>query len=269
MDAAAVLRAKAVSLAPQLGQNQFNRPLVLESAEVTNRLKGEIFAIVDYPFSQVSVGLSDPNHWCEVMVLHINTKYCRAMGAPSAPVLRVNLGKKTFENLADTVRMEFDYRVTSLSSEYLEVKLSASDGPLGTKSYRIQLDAVALPEGKSFLHLTYSYDMNLSVRMATQAYLKTLGRDKVGFTVTGKGADGQPDYIGGIRGLVERNTMRYYLAIDAFLESARAPAASQLESRLQGWFSASQQYPRQLHEMDREAYVRMKRAEHVRQQSVQ
>jgi hypothetical protein len=30
---------------------------------------------------------------------------------------------------------------------------------------------------------------------------------------------GQPDYIGGVRGLVERNTMRYYLAIDAYLST--------------------------------------------------
>jgi len=30
---------------------------------------------------------------------------------------------------------------------------------------------------------------------------------------------GQPDYIGGVWGLVERNTMRYYLAIDAYLST--------------------------------------------------
>ena len=43
--------------------------------------------------------------------------------------------------------------------------------------------------------------------------------------------------------------------------------AAQLEQRLQSWFRASERYPRQLHEMDREAYLVMKRAEHLRQQT--
>ncbi|MEN3297148.1 MAG: hypothetical protein V7642_6401, partial [Burkholderiales bacterium] len=89
-----------------------------------------------------------------------------------------------------------------------------------------------------------------------------------GFTVTGKQADGQPDYVGGMRGVVERNTMRYYLAIDTFLGASRAAPAARLEKRLQGWFTAVEQYPRQLHEMDRPDYLEMKHAEYLRQQTV-
>jgi hypothetical protein len=118
------------------------------------------------------------------------------------------------------------------------------------------------------LHLTYSYTVNFTGRLAMQTYLGTIGINKVGFTVMGKRADGQPDYIRGMRGLMERNTMRYYLAIDSFLGAARAPPAVQIEKRLQNWFTAVEQYPRQLHEMDRRAYVEMKRAEYVRQQTV-
>ncbi len=93
-------------------------------------------------------------------------------------------------------------------------------------------------------------------------------RPKVGFTVIGKQADGQPDYIGGVRGLVERNTMRYYLAIDIFLGAAHTAPAAQFEKRLQNWFTAVERYPRQLHEMDRGEYLVMKRAEYLRQQPV-
>jgi hypothetical protein len=50
-------------------------------------------------------------------------------------------------------------------------------------------------------------------RMAMQAYLLTAGRDKIGFSITSKKADGPPTYIAGVRGAVERNAMRYYLAI--------------------------------------------------------
>jgi hypothetical protein len=52
-----------------------------------------------------------------------------------------------------------------------------------------------------------------------EAYLTTRGRDKVGFTVVGKAEDDGPEYIGGLRGAVERNAMRLYLAIDAYLDA--------------------------------------------------
>ena len=267
-DSVATLRAKYVSLDKQLRQNQFKRPLVLDSAETSDRLKGDIYAIVDYPFGAVSAGLNDPDHWCDVMLLHINTKYCHAMVGPSGTTLRVNIGKKIPEILTNVARIEFNYRVAAVTPEYLEIMLNAPDGPLGTSDYLIRLEAVALPDAKTFLHLTYSYGANFAARLAMQTYLGTVGRGKVGFTVVGKRADGQPDYIGGVRGLMERNTMRYYLAIDSFLGAAGAAPGAQLEKRLQSWFTAAEQYPRQLHEMDRGAYLEMKRAEYLRQQTV-
>ncbi|MBT9613474.1 MAG: hypothetical protein IV108_09450 [Burkholderiales bacterium] len=268
-DPAATLRAKHTSLLEQLRQNQFNRPLVLDSSETTNRLKGDIYAVVDYPFGTVSAGLNDPNHWCEVMLLHINTKYCHAVVGASATTLRVNIGKKTPEELVDAPRIELNYGVAMATPSYFEIILNAKDGPLGTSDFLIQLEAVALSKTKTFLHLTYAYATNFGARLAMQTYLGTIGSHKVGFTVIGKSADGQPDYIGGMRGLMERNTMRYYLAIDTFLGAARAAPATQLEKRLQNWFTAIEQYPRQLHEMERGAYLAMKRAEYIRQQTLQ
>ena len=102
-----------------------------------------------------------------------------------------------------------------------------------------------------------------------QGYLATIGRDKVGFTATGKLANGQPAYIQGVRGVVERNTMRYYLAIDAYLAALAAPPEEQLEKRMQHWYNATDQYARQLHEMERDDYLKMKRSEYQRQQMAQ
>jgi len=267
-DHAANLRAKYASLEEQLRLNQFKQPLVLDSAETPNSLKGDLYAIVDYPFGAVSAGLNNPDHWCDVMILHINTKYCHAQAGPSGTTLSVNIGKKTPEELSDAPRVEFNYNAAAATSGYLEILLNAKDGPLGTSDYHILLEAVALPNAKTFLHLTYSYAMSFSARLAIQTYLGTIGSDKVGFTVIGVQPDGQPDYVGGVRGLVERNTMRYYLAIDAFLGAAQAAPAAQLEKRLQRWFTAVERYPRQLHEMDRVAYLEMKHAEYLRQQTV-
>ena len=266
-DAAAALRAKHAELAGQLRQNQFKRPLVLESVEERNGLKGDIYGVVDYPFDAVSAALTNPGHWCDVMILHINTKYCHAVAGPAGMTLKVNIGKKTPEELADAPRVNFNYSVAASSADYLEVMLDAKDGPMGTSDYQIHLKAVALPGDKTFLHLTYAYSVNFAGRLAMQTYLATVGSGKVGFTVTGRQTDGQPAYIAGVRGVVERNTMRYFLAIDAFLDSTRAAPATQLEQRLQNWFTAVEQYPRQLHEVERPAYLTMKRAEVVRQQT--
>ncbi|MDD5177523.1 MAG: hypothetical protein PHQ05_13985 [Sterolibacterium sp.] len=266
-DPAATLRAKYASLEPQLRLNQFKRPLVLDSTETPNRFQGDIYAIVDYPFVAVSTGLNNPDHWCDVLLLHINTKYCHALGKASGTVLSVYVGTKTPEELADAVRVEFDYSVAAATPEYFKIVLSAKDGPLGTRDYLILLDAVALPNARTFLHLTYSYAITFAGRLAMQAYLATIGSGKVGFTAIGTRNDGQPDYIGGVRGLVERNTMRYYLAVDTFLDAASAPPLAQFEQRLQNWFTAVDQYPRQLHEMERGEYLEMKRAEYLRQQT--
>ncbi|MDR3411655.1 MAG: hypothetical protein P4L87_12055 [Formivibrio sp.] len=263
------LRAKYAELGPQLSNNPFKRPLYLVSTELPGQLKGDIYARIDYPFSSVKNELIDPNHWCDVLILHLNTKYCRASINSSRSILTVSIGKKTFQSLDSASPVEFVFSVTTTAPDYFDVWLKAKKGPLGTSDYRIQLEAVSLPENKTFLHLTYAYAYNFAGRLAMQAYLATIGSGKVGFTSTGKLSNGQPDYIGGIRGVVERNTMRYYLAIDAYLAELPTPPADQFEKRLQHWFSSTELYPLQLHEIDRADYLDMKRREYLRQQTPQ
>ena len=52
-----------------------------------------------------------------------------------------------------------------------------------------------------------------------------------------------------------------------YLTSAPSAPTAQLDYRLENWFSAVQQYPRQLHEMDQATYLEMKPAEPARQQT--
>ena len=61
--------------------------------------------------------------------------------------------------------------------------------------------------------------------------------------------------------------MRYYLAIDAYLGSLAAPAPQRFEQSLERWYSGTERYPRQLHEIDRDSYLAMKRREYQRQQA--
>jgi len=270
---AASLRDKYQSLTQQLAHNAFGRPLYLNSSQSSSRLQGDIYAVVNYPFATVNGALNDPVHgpanWCDVLILHLNTKYCHAATNGDGSILSVNLGKKVEEELSSTYRLQFNYRVVASSPGYFQVQLNADSGPMGTKDYNIVVEAVDIGENRTFLHLTYAYGFGIVGRAAMTTYLNTIGSDKVGFTPTADSTAAKPDYVGGVRGLVERNTMRYYLAIDAYLGSLSSPPDKRLEQRLTTWFNATEQYPQQLHEVDRQDYMKMKDDEYKRQQTAQ
>jgi hypothetical protein len=61
------------------------------------------------------------------------------------------------------------------------------------------VEVVALDAQRSFLHMSYSYAYGLAARLAMQSYLATAGRNRVGFTIVGRQADGQPIHVGGMR----------------------------------------------------------------------
>jgi hypothetical protein len=263
---ATALLEKHSALSKQLAENVYRRPLFLESSEGGNVVSGNAYAVLDSPFSTVSATFKSPHRWCDMLILHINTKYCHAGSDGSPSVLKVHVGKKTPQELQDAYSLQFAYRLAAASPNYLAAQLQADKGPLGTSNYRIELQAVPLPGGKTFMHMRYSYGYGVASRLAMQGYLATVGNGKVGFTQIRQGPGSV--YVDGMRGAVERNTMRYYLAIEAYLASLDKPTAQQLDQRLAHWFDATEQYPRQLHEVDKESYLTMKRAEYQRQQTM-
>jgi hypothetical protein len=261
---AAGLRTHQASIAPQLAQNAFGGPLVLQSEEASRRIDGEVFAVLEHPFARVSAALTDPGQWCDVLILHLNTKYCRPQQAQGRTVLDVRVGKKGPQSLSSASKLDFNWRPPVQRPDYFLATLEAPEGPYDTRDYRLLVEAVPMDATHTFVHMGYALSYGGASEFAMQLYLGTVARDKVGFTrKAGKGGD--DDYVGGMRGVVERNTMRYYLAIDAYLDSLAAPGPQQLERRLQAWFDATEKYPRQLHEVDRDAYLRMKRDEVGRQ----
>ena len=265
---AASLRAKHAELREQLSNNQFKRAIVIDSTQAGENIKGDVYAVLDHPYSVLSSELKNPDTWCDILILPFNTKYCHAMDGNGGAALNVRIGRKFDQPVQDAYKLQFAYRGVTATSDYFESRLAAKEGPIGTRDYHIVVSAVPLDDKRTFMHLSYSYAYGFAGKVAMQAYLATAGADKVGFSVTGKDANGQPIYLGGVRGAVERNAMRYYLAIDAYLDSLGAPAGQQVERRIQGWFNATERYPRQLREMDRPTYVAMKRNEVERQQNV-
>lgn len=261
------LRARYDELREQLRHNGFHRALYVDSSERGDTIQGDVYAVLDYPFAKVSSTLRQPDDWCEVLLLPFNTKYCRAAGSGNGgAALHVRIGRKYDQPVQDAYRLDFMLQPVASTPEYFESRLAAENGPVGTRDYRITVAAVPLDERRTFLHFSYSYAYGMAGRLAMQAYLATAGANKVGFTVTGRDGAGQPVYIGGMRGAIERTAMRYYLAIDAQLASLDAPPARQLDQRLDAWFRGTERYARQLREMDHDSYVAMKRTEHQRQQ---
>lgn len=252
-ESAHALRERHAQLAPQIEQSPFKRPLVVQSSENGNALGGSVDAVMPQPYALAREHLQRPEALCEILMLQVNTKQCVINGRE----LVVHIGRKNDQPVEDAYRVSFTVKPQVSSDEYMSLQLGADTGPFSTRDFRIQLQAIPLDGGqRTYLHLGYSYGMGMAAKLAMQGYFATAGAGKVGFTRTSGDA-----LIGGMRGAVERNTMRYYLAIEAYLASLSAPPAQQRTQRLERWFSATEQYARQLHEVERTEYLAMKQRE--------
>lgn len=251
------------------GEGQLlDRSIYLRSTESADRMQGEVHALIDEPFEQVRQQLTKADHWCDVLILHINVKYCRARRTATGEELVSGVGRKFDQPLEDVHWVRFGFRVVTDRNDHLLAELRAPSGPLGTHDYRMSVEAVPHANGQSLLRMTYSYGYGAAARWAMKTYLATLGRDKRGFSVVGRTPGGEPVTVDGVRGVVERNTLRYYLALQSHLASHDAPGGSPLRLSLKTWFSATERYADQLREMDGPAYIAMKLKEVQRQEAV-
>lgn len=258
--AATGLADRIRSLDPPIDAGSFDIPLRLSSVQDGNRVTGEVLAIVSYPLATIRATLDRPAAWCAVLILHPNVKSCGY--ARDGTRLQIEMGRKDDPANSGTHAMEFRFQLVGNSAAGLSVVLQADGGPLGTSNYRLEFAAVAADGARSYVRLSYAYEYGAAARLATATYLQTLGRGKVGFTVTGTAENGEPEYVDGVRGILERNTMRYYLAIDTCLASAHEPGTpARQQRRYEAWHDATQRYPLQLHELSREDYLQSKQAE--------
>ena len=258
------------SLQPRLAQSPFQRELVLDSTEASERLSGDIYATLDAPLASLELVNRSPQRWCEILLLISNTKSCVVGRQDDAPALQLRMGTKGPQALASTTPMDFRFETSPPQAAVLETHLSANTGPMGTKDGTLLVQAIALGARKSFIHLHYSYRSSLAGRLATGVYLQTLGRGKVGFskeqaqsTEAGRPADAQ--WVGGVRGIIERNTMRYFMGLSCGLQFAGTDAPAQRFAQMAPcWYDETERYPQQLHDMGRAEYLEMKRGEYAR-----
>lgn len=254
---ASAMKTSYQQLQDKLNDNQFNQPIYMTSTQASKSISGDVYSVINYPYSQVRTALDTPAQWCDVLSLHLNVKYC---GALSSNKIEVYAGTKKPQPLKDAYHMEYNFKPVINNASYMQIVLDAKSGPMGTSDYYMMMEAIPLQNNQTFIHVKYSYHYGTMAKLATNLYLDTVGSGKEGFTIIGKKANGQPKYVSGLRGAIERNTMRYYLAIEAYLGSLSLPPAQQEEYRLKTWFSATERYP-QLHEITEQQYLSMKREE--------
>jgi hypothetical protein len=253
--------------------NPFSLPLILNSSDNNGRLIGSIIAVVPHDFETIRGSLSMQEKWCGILILHLNVKAC-TYKITGARKLHLYLGRKFQQAPAQATRISMDFEQKIDNADFIRYKLFSADGPFGSSNYLIELEAMpasnpiteSAEAGQTLLRFNYSYELSLFGRLAAAAYLNTLGRDKVGFTVVGENAQG-PIYIQGLPGIIERNTVRFYLAIDTYFKTV--DSNSDHARLFENWYDATEQFARQLHEVTKQSYLDAKANELRNQQHEQ
>ncbi|MGH8597729.1 MAG: hypothetical protein ACREXT_13820, partial [Gammaproteobacteria bacterium] len=207
-------------------------------------ISGEIVGRLAFPFAAVREALASPQAWCQMVTLHLNVKGCVYREEAAESRVTIYTGRKEFQPLDRSYALDYGF-TAEVAEGGLEVKLTAARGPLGTKDYLIDVAFREISSAETQVEIAYRYSGSQRARINMNAYLATAGRHKVGFTVLDHDAQGHPQYIAGARGMMERNAMRYFLAIQAYLESLTIPANERLAWSTTRWFELTEQYPLQ------------------------
>ncbi len=257
---AAGLLARRQELQAALRDNAFGEPLVIVSRELPDRIEGDVYAELPFAFDDTTAAFRTPQAVCDLLFLHLNVHACR----PAEGGVSVLAGPKKTGGAGMTAQMRYMMRTEVDAPGHLRVVLTAPTGPLATTDYRMVFEAVPLEGARSFVHFGFGHNAGLLARMAMQTYLATAGRDKIGFTVTGRDAQGQPQYVKGERGSLERNVMRYYLALQAHCRERAGTPEERQQARLRTWFALTERHAAQLHEYSLEEYLSEKRRDLAR-----
>src|SRR5687768_11001208 len=145
----AQLSARYAALAGKLSQNQYDRPIYLESSESARDVGGEVYAVFEYPFAVFSSALRSARDRCDVLLLHVSAKNCRVVEEDGRTLLDMALGGKNDQQASEAYRMELEYRLARSGPDYFAMQLQAQSGPLATSNYRILVEAVPAEGGRT------------------------------------------------------------------------------------------------------------------------
>jgi hypothetical protein len=263
------LVARYLALEARLNGGTSSVPFAVETRAGSDEAQGDVFAILPHGFGSVARALGVASSWCDIAPLHLNVKSCTYREAPGQTRLTLYSGRKFYERPEDAHVLPYEFRRAEERDDYFRVVLTASEGPLDSWDYVLEVEAVPLDAGETFVHLAYSYRFGLGMRVAMASYFATLGSGKVGFSVVGADSSGKPTYVDGFEGLIERNSVRYQLAIQAYLDTLEVPEEQRFERRIARWFDLTEHHRLQLFELEQQEYLRNKRRERSNQLRLQ
>jgi len=240
-------------------------PFYIESSVNNDASVVDVYGTMEYPFDSVQSEFLVPTNWCKILLSNMNVRACTYSKVNDTWLLDDYKVNEFAEPLKDAYQMKFEYHVNELQSRYFHILLNAPEGPFHSKDHRVELEAIPLDQGRTFIHLRYSFRYNALVSVA----LNLCGGGKTGFTVVGTDSDGNPVYVGGLRGEVERTVVRYYLANLAYMDTLKVPAEQRFEKRISRWYDLASRYKKQLIEMDKEEYFTSKRQDRTASQILQ
>jgi hypothetical protein len=250
----------SAQLAAPSPQEQTEASLQISSREERGLQIAEINSLLEHPFKQVREALIEAESWCEFIPLVFNIKACTFEHRPERTILTLYIGRKFYQPAADALELNYHFQVQQNTPDTAQIDLYAGRGPHGTRDYRIELEAQPTADERTSLRFRSSFRPSWRSRTATRFYLSGAGQEKIGFSVE-RYENGEPIYVRGMKGIIERNAMRYYLALTTFLDTLHLPEEERFEARLHAWFEATEKYRQQLHEMEEEEYLEGKRKE--------
>ena len=224
--------------------------------------------IDDVDLDEASVALEDPRSWCELMFLHLNVKACVYGGDPEDQWVRLYMGRKFYQPPKKAEQIELKFKAGNTDGGVSWAELTADEGPYGTSDYYIGLFAIKA-EGGTYAELRSSQKAGGAVQTAQKVYFNTLARKKVGFSVTGTDEEGNPEFVRGQQAMLERNIVRYLLALRAYMLTHHLEGFDGMFKRADMWFDATERYPEQLREVEKDDYLEAKRKEHENQEALQ
>lgn len=242
------------------GPTSFN---IESSANKTASLV-DLYGIIKYPFEMVQSELLVPANWCDIVVSHFKVKACTYNKMNDKWLLNIYNVNKSSESLENAYDMEFVYR-TSEQPAYFDIGFIAHKGPSYTKDHEFELEAIPLGKNITFVHCRYSFSYNALAYFRIKLFVGST----IGFSIIGTDSAGNPVYVNGLRGSVERDVVYYYMAILAYLDTLQTPSDQRFERRISAWYDLTAHFKKQLFEMKREEYLTDKGQDWINQRRLQ
>lgn len=235
-----------------------------------NIATGHAFSIVNHSYSDIINLLISVENWCAAIIVNVNIKTCTyEQDTADLKYLSLYVEDEHYVNPKNAYHIRYRHEAFRQIKDYLYIKMDAKEGPYDTGDYLFIVEVIPIEENRSFIHLAYSAHFGWISRILLNTYLATIGRNKFGFTVIDQNKDGSPKYITGIKAIMERNTARYFLAFQTYLETLKISPENRLMASLLRWHSYTKLFKPQLYELNEADYLFNKQREFENQQELQ